>query len=259
MRKNVVRQRLLSGKPALGAFLSLGSPHVAELMAHAGFDWLLIEAEHTALDAAQIEHMLMAIGGTGTVPIVRTLSSDPLLIQKTLDAGAMGVFVPMVRSADEARAIVQATRYPPEGTRGFGPLRASQYTLDYEDYLASANENILVALIIETKEAVENIEAILDVPGVDVVYFGLFDLCIAIGLNPLEMPFPEIDEIVGRTLKLCKEKGVAIGAGAATPDDLRKLLDQGYTFLNYGSDVQILKDKALEGIRTYRAHCGDDS
>ena len=157
MRKNVVRQRLLNGKPALGAFLSLGSPHVAELMGHAGFDWLLVEAEHTAIDSSQIEHMLMAIDGTGAVPIVRTLSSDPLLIQKTLDAGAMGVFVPMVRSAEEARAIVQATRYPPEGTRGFGPLRASQYTLDYEDYLASANQNVLVALIIETPEAVEDI------------------------------------------------------------------------------------------------------
>ena len=257
MEKNLVRQRLLNGEPTLGAFLSLGSPHIAELMASAGLDWLLLEAEHTAIDIAQIEHMLMAVRGTGTVPIVRTLSSDPLLIQKTLDAGAMGVFVPMVRSAAEARAIVQATRYPPEGTRGFGPLRASQYTLDYEDYLASANDNILVVLIIETVESVENIEAILDVPGVDVVYFGLFDLCIAMGLNPMQMPFPEIDEIVERTLKLCKEKGVAIGAGARTPDDLKQLLDRGYTFVNYGMDVQILKDKTLEGIQTFRAHCGD--
>ena len=257
MEKNMVRQRLLNGAPTLGAFLSLGSPHVAELMASAGWDWLLVEAEHTAIDTAQVEHMLMAIRGTGTIPIIRTLSADPLLIQKSLDAGAMGVFVPMVRSADEARAIVQATRYPPEGTRGFGPLRASQYTLDYEDYLANANENILVALIIETTEAVEDIEAILDVPGVDVVYFGLFDLCIAMGLNPMQMPFPEVDAIVERTLKLCQEKGVAIGSGAQTPQGLKQLLDQGYTFVNYGADVTILKEKTLEGIQTFRAHRGD--
>lgn len=252
MRKNVVRQRLLSGKPSLGAMLSLGSPHVAELMAHAGLDWLIIEAEHTAIETPQVEHMLMAISGTDTIPIVRTLSADPLLIQKTLDLGAMGVFVPMVRSAEEARAVVEATRYPPEGKRGFGPFRASHYTLDYDDYLANANDNIIVALIIETKEAVENIEEILDVPGVDVVYFGLFDLCIAMGLNPLEMPFPEIDAIVARTLKLCKEKGVAIGAGAMTPAGLQEQLDQGYTFVNYGSDALILKEKALEGVQAFR-------
>jgi 2-keto-3-deoxy-L-rhamnonate aldolase RhmA len=253
MRKNSVRQRLRSGKPALGALLGLGSPHVAELMAHAGYDWLVLETEHNALDAAQVERMLMAISGTDVIPLVRPPSGDPLVIQKALDIGAMGVFVPMVRSAAEAEAIVRATRYPPEGRRGFGPLRASRYTLDYADYLASANENILVALILETKEAVDDIEAIMDVPGIDALYFGLFDLCLSLGLNPMEMPFPEIDDIMERTLALGKERGVAVGVGATTPDELRQRLSQGYTFMNYGTDYQLLRDAVLAGIDAFRA------
>ena len=226
-------------------------------MARAGLDWLVLEAEHTAIDTAQVEHMLMAMNGTETIPIVRLLSADPLLIQKTLDMGAMGVLVPMVRSAAEAEAIVRATRYPPDGTRGFGPFRASHYTFDYDDYFANANENILVALIIETREAVENIEAILDVPGVDAVFLGLYDLCISMGLNPMEMPFPEVDAIVERVVKLAKAKGVAIGAGAGTPNDLRDKLAQGYTFVCYGSDYQILKDVTVTGIEAFRASIKD--
>ena len=252
MRENWVRERLREGKPALGALLGLGSPPVAELMAHAGYDWLVLETEHNAVDFAQVEHMLMAISGTETIPLVRPPSGDPLVIQKALDIGAMGVFVPMVRSAVEAEAIVRATRYPPDGRRGFGPLRASHYTLDYKAYLADANENILVALIVETKEAVEDIEAIMDVRGVDALYFGLFDLCLSMGRNPMEMPFPQIEDIMERTLELGKQKGVAIGVAAGTPDELRQRLSQGYTFVNYGCDYQLLRDTALAGIEAFR-------
>ena len=255
MRNNWVREKLRVGQPTLGALVGLGSPHATELMAHAGYDWLVLETEHNSVGPAQLERMLMAISGTETIPLVRPLSGDPLEIQKVLDLGAMGVFVPMVRTAEQAEAIVRATRYPPEGTRGFGPLRASQYTLDYEDYLARANENMLVALILETKEAVENIESIMDVPGVDALYFGFFDLCLSMGLNPIEMPFPEIDAIVARTLELGKQKGVAIGMGAVTPDDLGARLAEGHTFLNYGTDYQLLKDAVQIGVTAFQAMC----
>ena len=254
MRKNWVRERLRNGQPALGALVGLGSPNVAELMACAGYDWLVLEMEHSALDSAQLQHMLMAVQGTDVIPLVRPLSADPLFIQKALDTGAMGVFVPMVRSAEEAEEVVRATRYPPAGRRGFGPLRASQYTLDYEDYLANANDNMLVALILETKEAAADLDAIMNVPGIDAIYFGLFDLCISFGLNPMEMPFPQIDDIMVRALELGKQKGVAVGLGAGTPDELKQRLSQGYTFLNYGTDYQLLRDAVLPGIETFRAN-----
>ena len=132
MKTNFVREKLRAGQPAIGSFLGLQSPNVAELMAHAGYDWLVIETEHNALDSAEIEHMLMAISGTDVVPIVRIPSSNPVFIQRALDMGGMGIVVPMVKTAEEAQVIVSATRYPPEGTRGFGPLRASHYTFDNE-------------------------------------------------------------------------------------------------------------------------------
>src|SRR5579862_6219978 len=135
MKKNLVREKLRAGEPAIGCFLGLGSPNVAELLAQAGFDWLVIETEHNALGWAEVEHMLMAMTGTDTVPIVRVPSSHGEHIQRALDIGAMGVLVPMVRSVEEARAIVRATRYPPDGVRSFGPLRASRYTFDNAAYL----------------------------------------------------------------------------------------------------------------------------
>lgn len=139
---------------------------------------------------------------------------------------------------------------PPSGTRGFGPLRASQYTLQYEEYLRDANDHILVALILETKEAVEHVDEIMDVPGIDALFLGLFDLCLAMGLNPLEMPFPQVDDIIERTLEQGKKRGVAIGT--ATPDELSQRLAQGFTFISYGTDYLLLRNAAKQGLSTFR-------
>jgi len=252
MRKNWVREKLRAGEPALGAFLGLGSPNAAELMAHAGYDWLAIEAEHSPLDLAQVEHMLMALNGTDTIPIVRVPSAEPLFIQRVLDAGSMGILVPMTRSAAEAEAIVSATRYPPEGRRGFGPLRASHYTMDYPDYFASANENILIALIIETSEALHNLEEIAAVPGIDALFFGLFDLCLSLGLNPMDQPFAQVDEAVAEAVAICQKMGVAIGIGSGTPEELRRRRQEGFTFQVYGTDYQLLGDAARAGVELFR-------
>jgi 2-keto-3-deoxy-L-rhamnonate aldolase RhmA len=221
-------------------------------LAHAGYDWLVIETEHNALDSAQIEHMLMAMNGTETIPIVRIPSANPVFIQRALDIGGMGVLVPMVKTADEAQAIVDATRYPPQGRRGWGPLRASQYTVDNEDYFYQANDNILVFLLIETKEAVENLEAIAAVPGVDVLYIGMWDLCLSMGLNPLHMPFPETDAVIERALEVGREVGVAIGFGESTPEGLQRRQAQGFTVLGYGPDYYLLLQAARAGLEVFK-------
>ena len=251
MRTNWVRERLRAGKPAIGCFLSLGSPNLAELMAHVGYDFLVIETEHNGLDSAEIQHMLMAMNGTEVIPIVRVPSSQPTFIQRALDMGALGVLVPLIKTADEARAVVQATRYPPVGTRGFGPLRASNYTLDYEDYYNRANDNIIVSFILETKEAVENLAEIAAVPGVDALYVGTFDLCISLGLNPMRQPHPEIEAIVDRAVAIGRETGVAIGLGTGTPDGLRQLQARGLTYLVYGTDALLVSAAAKAGIDTF--------
>ena len=252
MRTNWVREKILAGQPTIGCFMGLGSPNLAELLAHAGYEWLIIETEHNALDTAQIEHMLMAINGTETIPIVRIPSANPVFIQRALDIGGMGILVPMVKTADEAQAIVDATRYPPQGKRGWGPLRASQYTVDNEDYFNRANDNILVFLLIETKEAVENLEAIGTVPGVDVLYIGMWDLCLSMGLNPLHMPHPETDAVIERALEVGRKGDVAIGFGESTPEGLQRRQAQGFTVLGYGPDYYLLLQAARAGLEAFK-------
>jgi 2-dehydro-3-deoxyglucarate aldolase len=234
----------------------LGSPTVAELLARAGFDWLVIETEHNALDSAEIQHMLMAMNGTDAIPIVRVPSSDPVYIQRALDVGGMGVLVPMIRTSADAQAVVSATRYPPQGTRGFGPLRASHYALDYEDYYCRANDNILVVLILETKESLENLEAIASVTGVDALHLGPFDLCLSLGLNPMQQPHAQIEAALERALAAGKENGVAVGCGAATPEQLRQRIAQGFTFVTYGTDYALMANAVRPGLDLFEQLTG---
>lgn len=253
MQENRVRRKVIAGETAVGCFLGLGSPPVAELLAHCGYDWLLVETEHNALDSAQVERMLMAIDGSGAMPMVRVPPSDLFAIQKALDIGGMGIIVPMVKTVEEAEAVVAATRYPPEGTRGFGPLRASRYTLDYEDYLERANQNILVGLLLETAEAVEDLERIASVPGVDLLYMGMWDLSLALGVDPRRQPHPETDAVIDKALQVGRDTGVAIGIGVGSPEDLTHRLEQGFTFLGYGSDYSLLVGGATSAVETFRA------
>lgn len=251
MRTNWVREKLRAGEATLGCFLGLGSPNVAELMAHAGFDWLIIETEHNGLDSAEIQHMLMAMNGTETIPIVRVPSANPVFIQKALDMGALGILVPLIKTPAEVEAVIRATRFPPQGMRSFGPLRASRYSFDNADYLTRANENILVGFILETKEAVENLEEIAAVPGVDFIYLGPFDLCLSLGLNPLNLPLPEVEAIIDRMLAAGRKYGVAMGNGAGTPDGLRQIQARGFTVLGYGPDYSLLVNAVRAGLAAF--------
>jgi 4-hydroxy-2-oxoheptanedioate aldolase len=251
MNSNGVREKLKAGESTIGCFLGLGSPNVAELLAHAGYDWLLIETEHNALGPAEVQHMLMAINATNTIPLVRVPSADQVYIQNALDIGALGIMVPMVKTADEARAIVSMTRYPPEGKRGIGGLRSSHYTLDNVDYFNRANDNILVVLIVETKEAAENIDEIASVPGVDALFMGTWDLSLSYGLNPNDLPLPQIDKICDRVLEVCQKQGIACGGAFVTPEQIQEKKKQGYRMLA-NLDYNLLVSgarKAIEGFR----------
>ena len=248
MKRNVTREKLKRGEATTGVFIGLGSPAVAELLGEVGFDWLIIETEHSAIDVPQIEHMLMAMQSSPATPLVRVPSSDPISIQRALDTGAMGIIVPMVRSADEARAVVAATRYPPGGARSYGGLRSSRYTFDSQDYFREANENILTVLILETREAVEQLEEIMQIDGVDAIYMGTFDLCLSLGLNPMEQPHAIIEEIIDRTLELGKKHNVAVGSVYASPEQHKQNKRRGFRMLGY-ADYLLLAGAAREGLK----------
>ena len=259
VRTNPVLTKLRRGEATLGCFVGLGSPSVVELLGHAGLDWLVLETEHNGLDAAEVEQLLRASSSTEAVPIVRVPSAEHVHIQRALDMGALGVMVPLVRSVAEVEAIVRATRYPPQGTRSFGPLRAAHYGLDNPDYLHRANDNMLVALIIETRQALEHIDAIAAVPGVDVLYLGLFDLCLSLGLDPLHMPLPEIDTAIAGVLRAGRRYNVSVGNGAATPEGVLALRTQGFSFIGFGPDYALLASAARAGVDAFRRSTGAGS
>ena len=238
MRDNTTRKKLLAGEATIGSFLGLGSPHIAEMLGHAGFDWLVLETEHSAVESDRVEQMMMGVSGTAATPIVRVTRADPLEIGRVLDVGAMGVLVPMVRTPRE---------------RGFGPLRASRYALDYDDYLDRANDHMIVAVIIETAEAIENVNQIAAVPGLDVMFLGLYDLCLSYGLNPNKMPYPQIDTCIDQVLEAGKAHQVAVGTGVGSPEELQNRAQQGFRFLSYGTDYLLLSGAARTGIEAFRA------
>ena len=158
----------------------------------------------------------------------------------------------MIRTAAEARAVVSATRYPPVGTRGFGPLRASHYSYDNADYFSRANEHMLVVFILETKEALDNLEEIAAVPGVDVIFIGPADLSIALGQNPINPPSTELLAATQRALAVGRKSGVAIGNGTSTSEGVEKLCEQGFKWIVYGPDYFLLRGAADKGIETFR-------
>jgi 2-keto-3-deoxy-L-rhamnonate aldolase RhmA len=252
MRNNYVRDKLRRGEPSIGVFLGLESPNVAELFGHHGFEWLLIETEHNGLDAAEVETMVRAIETTEAIPLVRVPSHDQVPIQRALDISALGVKVPMIKTAEEAQRIVSFTRYPPEGIRSWGPMRASGYTAHEPDYFARANENILVTLILETVEAVENLEEICSVPGIDAISIGPADLGAALGYDPLVRTHPDIEAVGRKMIEVGNRTGVAMGISARTPADNKKRLDEGFLMINYGADYALLAGLAREGIQGFR-------
>ena len=254
MKINHALKKIRSGQATIGCFLGLGSPDVAELLAHSGFDWLVVETEHNGLDSAEIQQMLTSINVTETVPLVRVPSSDKVYTQRALDMGALGIIVPMVKSAEEVTEIVGHTKYPPHGTRSWGPLRASQYTADNEDYFENANDRIIVGVILETLDALNDLENIVSVPGLDLIVVGPWDMALSLGLDPRKLPLPEVDDILARIVDITSDTQIAVGSGSVTPEGLIKLQDAGVRFLSYGPDYALLVNSAKLGLQAFKEH-----
>ena len=182
MRENTLKAIWARGAAVVNGWLSIPSAFSAEIMAHQGFDSLTVDMQHGVVDYQTAVTMLQAVSTTSTIPLARVAWNDPALLMKILDAGVYGVICPMVSTVEQAEAMVKACKYPPQGYRSWGPVRASIYAgADYGDH---ANDDVLVMPMIETAEALENLDAILQVPGIDAVYVGPSDLSLALGYKP---------------------------------------------------------------------------
>lgn len=246
---NRVKSVLQSGGVAIGPIVQLPSPPMMSLLARAGFDWLWIDMEHGPIGIETAQLMIDATKGTPTVPLARIPWNHHWLAKPVLDAGAMGVVTPTVNTRAEAIAAVAALRYPPEGNRGFGPtMAAARWGLSAMDYARVANQEILAILLIEDIRAVENIEEIVSVRGVDVVFVGLFDLSGSMGLLG-QVTHPQVEAAAQKVLAAAKRAKVAAGTIASTPEEINRRIAEGFQFIAVGSDARLLTGAASELIR----------
>jgi 4-hydroxy-2-oxoheptanedioate aldolase len=246
MRANRTLDLLRSGEPAVGAWLQLHSPSAARLLAAQGLlDWVLVDFEHTPVDlgtATTILGGVSDVSGGRVTPLARVSKGSIDGIKHALDAGAQGVIVPMVRSAGEVRAAVRYARFPPEGERGAGGLTAHLgFGVSRLDYLRRANGRILVGVQIETREAVEDVEGILDVPGVDLCFIGPNDLHLALGCPPrFWSREPAFVGAVDRIKAACAARRIPLGTLCREAASARARIDEGFTFVGVGSDAHYL-------------------
>ena len=236
------RQRLRSGERLIGTMVTLPTPSTSEILAEVGYQWLFVDAEHGPLETAELLGILQAV--SDRVPcVIRVPKNDDGLIKKALDLGAAGIIVPNVNSAEEAAAVVDAARYAPEGSRGVGLARAHGYGLSFAEYVENANDQIAVIVQAEHKDAVENIEAIASVPGVDAVLLGPYDLSASLGKMG-EINDPVVTGAIDKITEACKAVSMPLGYFGVTPESIKPYAEQGYTLLVAGVDVIFLSAEA---------------
>lgn len=251
MRENRLKRLWSEGQPALGGWLTIPSSFSAELFGNAGFDWVCVDMQHGLIDYQVGVTMLQALSTSETVPIVRVPWNEPGIIMKSLDAGGYGVIVPMVNSKAEAEAAVGACRYAPDGFRSYGPVRAAVY--GGRDYSAKANEEMLCIVMIETREAVQNVDEILSVPGVDVAYIGPADLSVSLGLPPASYhEEAAYAEAVQKVVDACSRHGVIAGFHGGNPTNARARIEQGFRFVEVASDAEAMMRSVIGDLKAMR-------
>ncbi|MBM4440459.1 MAG: 2-dehydro-3-deoxyglucarate aldolase [Candidatus Rokubacteria bacterium] len=243
MITNHLKARIRAGKPSFGALLNFGDPLVAEMMAAAGYEWLMVDTEHGPIDLATLATMFATITRYPVAPLVRVPSLDVNEVKRVLDAGAWGVMAPMMKTRADAELLVSSCKYPPRGVRSLGSGRfAMSFKTDPQTYFQRANDEVMVIVQIEHADAITNIDAMLSVPGVDACYVGPNDLMASMGLAPsLEPPFPEFEEAMQRVLRTAKKYGVAAGIHCATPATVNRRIAEGWLMTGLGNDQSLLR------------------
>jgi 4-hydroxy-2-oxoheptanedioate aldolase len=243
VRENTVRSIWARGGVVLNGWLTIPSSFSAEVMAHQGYDSLVVDMQHGVVDYQTAVTMLQAISTTPVIPLARVPWNDPAHIMKTLDAGAYGVICPMVNDRAQAEALVRACKYPPLGNRSFGPVRAVFYA--GADYGKRANDELIVMPMIETAEALENLDEILTTPGVDGVYVGPSDLSVSLGREPgIDRTDAWLLEVQRTILAACARHGVVAGMHTHSAQYALKMIEEGFRFVTVGIDNRLLAARA---------------
>jgi 4-hydroxy-2-oxoheptanedioate aldolase len=255
MRENKLRRLWTSGGAAVNGWLAIPNSFSAETMAHQGWDSLTVDMQHGVVDYQAMVTMLQAVSTTETVPMVRVPWLEPGILMKALDAGAYGVICPMVNSRVDAQNLVAWTHYAPRGTRSFGPVRALLY--GGADYPQHANETIVTLAMIETAKALDNLDDILSVEGLDAIYIGPSDLSLSLGCAPtMDDVEPKAAQAIDHILERAKAHGVVAGIHNASAESALKRIAKGFQFVTVSSDARLIAAGAQAVIAKMRAGPG---
>ncbi len=248
-----LKSRLSKGELTIGSWITLGHPSIAEIMAAAGFDWLVLDMEHSVLELSEVQTLIQVLDGQQCPSIVRLTSNHPDQIKRVMDAGATGVMVPMVKSAEDAKAAVQSVYYPPRGQRGVGLARAQGYGASFQKYRSWLEENAVIVVMIEHVDAVNSIDEILAVDGVDAYIIGPYDLSGSMG-RPGDLDHPDVQSAIARVLEAGHHSGKPGGIHVIEPnqDELQRRIAAGFNFLGYGLDIRILDSVCRSHMKTIR-------
>lgn len=250
MNHALLREKLKSGKLSLGSWITLGHPAIAEIFAKAGFDWLVVDLEHSTISIDQAGELIRTIDLAGVSPLVRLTSNDQNQIKRVLDAGAQGIVVPNVNSPEAAELAVSSTRYGPVGVRGVGLAKAQSYGPGFKNYFRSQSEQgPIVIVMIESQSALECLEEILKTPGVDGFIIGPYDLSCSMGI-PGEFERPEFVLALRKILEVGLSIGCPAGIHLVEPDNMKlgEVISEGYRFIAFGVDIRMLDVMARVGV-----------
>jgi 2-keto-3-deoxy-L-rhamnonate aldolase RhmA len=249
----MLKEKLRQKRVTLGSWITLGHPSIAEIMASAGYDWLVVDLEHTTISIDQAGELIRVIDLCGVAPLVRLTSNEADQIKRVMDAGAHGIVVPMVNSVDDAVRAVAATRYAPQGIRGVGLARAQRFGNGFSDYLQWQKDGPVVIVQIEHQAALNHLEEIFSVPGLDGFIIGPYDLSCSMGM-PGEFDRPEFKAAMDQILATGLRMNFPAGLHIVEPDEarLRQVITEGYRFIAYSVDIRMLDVCARSGLLVAR-------
>ena len=246
-------RRWAAGEVTYGVGITVPAAAMAQLLAHAGFDWLMIDLEHGPISIETAHAMIAATAGTAAAPLVRIPQNLPWLAKTALDIGASGIVYPMVASRADAVAAARATRYPPDGDRLWGPFYApARFGATMPDYLRRANDEIATVVLIEHPDAIDMIDEIMTAPGVDAAVIGTHDLAMSLGI-PGQLDHPEVRAAVARAERAILDSDVVLGGNAFSGAQARQMVDRGYQIVALGFDWSLVQRGAaavLDGLHT---------
>jgi 2-dehydro-3-deoxyglucarate aldolase/4-hydroxy-2-oxoheptanedioate aldolase len=248
--KQEFRQRLEGGDLLIGAFMTLPSPEIAEIFAEVGFDWLFIDMEHTTLDVQDVQRIYQAVGDKCAC-VVRVPDKGEAWLKKVLDAGADGVIIPHVHTAEEVRQIVDTCLYPPDGSRSVGMSRAQKYGLGFEGYVKKANTTIAIIPQIEHIDGVKKIEEIVEVPGISAIFIGPYDLSGSLGKLG-EIMDPQVQKNIAHARDICIRADLPVGIFCMDTEFASSCIEQGFTLITAGMDIKLIGDSAKDTLLKLR-------